>query len=715
MVLKNDLSIFGGEKTMAQMFNPFMWQQMPQEPAGPPFGRPGFGAGFGGNPRSMPVGAPWPQPANTTGARPVRKTTSNPSADAAKRKKEEDARVLDPSRYKEVNISQADLSRIVALYGNDIENIYDLSPGQRWMFDRGHTEKQVQIMQFVFRAKMAFDAPSFRQRVGELQKKNDNIRTAIAYRGLEKPYKVVLKKRTVAYLLMDSTDNLKSDDEESVNRFINQLIKEDCQRGFNIETDPLIRIGVYKLKDNDYVFLISQPHINTDGSSIGMMVKALFMDYALELNGIDIPEAESSYKEYARYMMGVDKEKQLEYWKNKLDGYNAECHLPGFTPSNGEYSESEYVISISEDVFKKVNRLQSDLRATLFSILQTAWTIALHQITGNKDIIFGTIISGRHSEVKDSMRTLGGFAELVPIRVSIGEDDTLKNLVSEVQKSINEAEKNSDCTVYEIEDYIGRQMPLITHDLNFHNFEMPKVDMFKNGALKGFEMVSGSMHISHMENLSIVFSKAENTLICDFHYNMNRYLPYVVMITAKHFSDVLKNIADIGADIKISDFHKPDIELFDVAQEAYEISNMRKVIAMKSNDLLSGLDNEELFEIARKSDMVGYMSGNMLFNPDDELDSVPLLIFGKVQMSSRDENGWQKTAGTLSGQGILTCTALTGEKTGTTATVEENNTTVLYIPKEVFESILADHEGLALKLAVIMERRGRNSSCFKGF
>ncbi len=716
---------------MVQTGNPFNWQNMPNIQNNPnpnmffgmmpPWFFNGMPAGGQGRmpsaprpqgsipsapvkptPQPMPQHMPQPMPGSFMGV-------SEADKEALKKRKEENAKVLDPSRYKETNISQSDLSRIVGLYGNDVENIYALSPGQRWMFDMGHSEKKIQIMQFVCRAKVEFDPPSFRQRVYALVQKHENLRTAFAYRSLEQPYKVVLKSRTVNYLLKDSENALEADDEENVNRFINKRLDEDKQRGFDLENDPLVRIMVYKLKDDDYVFILSQPHINTDGSSMGMLIKDLFMDYALELNGIDVPETESSYREYARYMMNVDKEKQLRYWKHKLDGFTGECSLPGHSRSNGEYYESEYVVTIDEDIYKKLNKLQSVYKASLFSILQSAWVIALSRITGRDDILFGTVISGRHSDVKDSMQTLGGFAEMVPLRAKLSENETLTDLVSDLQLALKEAEENSDCTLREIEESIGRETPLISHALNFHNFAMPKVDMFKNGALKGFELVSGSMHISSADDLSLVFSKSEKELLCNFHYNLNSYLPYTVMITGSYYAEVLTAIADAEPDVTIADMPKPDRELFDVAKEAYDLSNLKTVMVLKKKELFKELNFDELVYLVEKSKLVGYVEGSRIFDPEDELDTIPVVLLGVVSVFSVDYFGWNMVSEVLSGNNIITCAALGGEKAGVGATVRANNTQILFIPKEIFTYIMSRHQELAVKLPVLMEKQIRRS------
>ena len=626
-----------------------------------------------------------------------------------KKIKEENAWVLDPARYKETNISQSDLSKIVALYGNDIENIYNLSPGQRWMFDNGHTEKKVQLMQFVCRAKVAFDPPRFRQRVHLLVNKHDNLRTAFVYRNLEQPYKVVLKGRSISYILRTFENTVETEDEENINRLINSLLNEDRQRGFDLEYDPLVRIMVCRLKENDYIFFISQPHINTDGYSMGMLLKELFMDYALELNGIDVPTSESSYREYARYMMGIDKEKQLLYWQNKLDGFTGECRLPGHMTSKEEYYASEYVVNIDKETYRKLNKLQFIYKTSLFNILQSAWAIVLSRITGSNDILFGTVISGRHADVAGSLQTLGGFAEMVPVRVVIHEKESLGDLIKDLQLAMKQAEDNSDCTIKEIEDRIGRKTPLISHSLNFHNFAIPKVNLFRNGALKGFEFVSGSMQISNSDDLSLIFSKEDDKFLCDFHYNLNAYLPYTVMVTARYYLEVLKALTDAWPTTTVESMPHPDLELFEVSKEAYDFSNLKTVMTLRKKELFSELDFDDLVYMVEKSKVVGFMDGSRIIDPEEELDFVPVIVRGIVTTFNVDLVGESTVAEVFAANSIITCAGLFGGKSHICATARADNTQVLMVPGKIFIKVISKNRNVLLKLPFMMEKLIRHS------
>ena len=69
-----------------------------------------------------------------------------------------------------------------------------------------------------------------------------------------------------------------------------------------------------------------------------------------------------------------------------------------------------------------------------------------------------------------------------------------------------------------------------------------------------------------------------------------------------------------------------------------------------------------------------------------------------------------KESEVLTGNSIISCTALTEEKIGVIATVESHNTEILFIPRDAFLELLEEHSGLYLKLPVVMEKERRNKA-----
>ncbi|MBQ3940045.1 MAG: MMPL family transporter [Oscillospiraceae bacterium] len=92
------------------------------------------------------------------------------------------------------------------MYGDEIEHIYNLYPGQEWMFEGGTLTDRARFLQLLIRVEMKLDLSEFRRNVDEVCARLDNLRTAYAYRHTSRPYRVVLKHRSVDISYESLTD-----------------------------------------------------------------------------------------------------------------------------------------------------------------------------------------------------------------------------------------------------------------------------------------------------------------------------------------------------------------------------------------------------------------------------------------------------------------------------------------------------------------------------
>nr|MCR5686244.1 hypothetical protein [Lachnospiraceae bacterium] len=190
----------------------------------------------------------------------------------------------------EAKLSKKDLDQIVSMYGTDIKDIYDLGPGQKWMFSKASFVTSTFFVQTMFKAIADITPASFRINTDKVVEKHDNLRTAFAHTNLEKPYQVVLNDRKAELAFYDISDTPGDELDEK----LTSLVEADRRRGFDLEKDPLLRISVYRTPDIDgkqsFAIIVSQPHINIDGASSGILYKELFIDYAMAKSGKKVQE-----------------------------------------------------------------------------------------------------------------------------------------------------------------------------------------------------------------------------------------------------------------------------------------------------------------------------------------------------------------------------------------------------------------------------------------
>ena len=160
----------------------------------------------------------------------------SPAKEPAKIKNE-----LTPEQFTANNLGQENLDKIVSKYGADIDDIYQLAPGQKWMFGRAQKVTNAFFLQMFFKVTMNLKPSTFRQKLDEVSLKRTNLRTAFAYRGMDEPYQVVLKNRRPELRFIDRSDKTIEELREELEDFR----ISDRRRGFDLENDPLLRITIF--------------------------------------------------------------------------------------------------------------------------------------------------------------------------------------------------------------------------------------------------------------------------------------------------------------------------------------------------------------------------------------------------------------------------------------------------------------------------------------
>ncbi|MGG5776138.1 plipastatin non-ribosomal peptide synthetase PpsC [Bacillus subtilis] len=349
----------------------------------------------------------------------------------------------------------------------EIQDIYPLSFMQEGMLFHSLYDEQSRAYfeQASFTINGQLDLERFQKSMDAVFDRYDIFRTAFIYKNVAKPRQVVLKHRHCPVHVEDISHLNEKDKEHCTEAFKEQ----DKSRGFDLQTDVLMRISILKWAPDHYVCIWSHHHILMDGWCLGIVIKDFLHIYQALGKGQfpDLPPVQP-YGTYIKWLMQQDREEAAEYWKKRLQHFEKASPLPKRTDQMSDGTLQQITFTIPEKETSELQKIAAACGATLNTVFQALWGIMLQKFNRRDDAVFGSVISGRPSELKDVENMVGLFINTIPIRVQ-SDFLSFSDLVSGMQKDMAEAEAYSYFPLYDIQAQSALKQELIDHIIVFEN------------------------------------------------------------------------------------------------------------------------------------------------------------------------------------------------------------------------------------------------------
>ncbi|OOM73736.1 gramicidin S synthase 2 [Clostridium puniceum] len=456
-----------------------------------------------------------------------------------------------PWDYGDNELSIEDLNKMLSSE-KDIEKIHSLAPMQEGMLYNLILDKKshAYFEQSVFTLEGTLRVEVLNKVFNTLIEKYEVLRTAFFYGDISKPKQAVLSKREMLINYEDITTLADSKQEE----YIENFKRQDRDKGFDLTNDCLIRISVIKTKDNRYKLIYSFHHIIMDGWCIGIIMRDIVSLYKAFCEGeknIVIDET-VPYSNYLEWLDKQDKAEALEYWKVYLSGYEQESVIPKLNNKLTGFNNGEDSIVLDDILTSEFRKLSEKNNITLNSLIQTAWAVLLQKYNNTNDVVFGSVISGRPSEIEGIETMMGLFINAVPVRVK-GDDNTeFKELAKKLNNDFIEANTYGYCSLAEVQSLTTMKNKLINHVVVYENYPIDKKNMNSGMDKKSeIDMIDFKTFEQTNYDLQLLIIPSDKLSI-KIQYNSNIYSKETIRAIKNNLYNILNCIID-KPDIKISE------------------------------------------------------------------------------------------------------------------------------------------------------------------
>ncbi|WP_395375878.1 non-ribosomal peptide synthase/polyketide synthase [Marinicella sp. W31] len=350
----------------------------------------------------------------------------------------------------------------------NIQDIYPLGPLQEGILFHHLLSSKEQgdtyIMPTLLSVPNSGYADLFIQALNTVIARHDVLRTGVFWDDIPHPVQVVLRETPIVVndLTLDTSQDT-----------LTQL-HEHMAPGklwMDLKEAPLLRLDRVADPESDQIFLILyEHHIINDHIGLEILIQEVEACLDAEEAGeiLDLPP-QIPYREFiAHTLMLTESGATQAYFESRLGDLD-EPTLPfGLQDTQvdaAEISEFDYVF---EDAFShslKETCLRLDISAA--SVFHLAWALVLGRCSGQEDVVFGTVLSGRLQGTQGAARSIGLFINTLPLRLSLAGnvEDALRQTHDELL-SLLEHEQASLTLVRECTD-LSSEAPLITSLLNY--------------------------------------------------------------------------------------------------------------------------------------------------------------------------------------------------------------------------------------------------------
>lgn len=360
--------------------------------------------------------------------------------------------------------------------GLEIEKVVNLTPLQEGMLVHAlmEPESQAYYEQLRISIRGDLDWNALQKSFQLLVQRHETLRSNIYHKSASRSRLIVFKKRNTAITYENMTELTGKEQADAIRRFMDG----DRNTHYDLSRDMLIRMAVLQTDKDAYTLLLSFHHIIMDGWCLGIIMDELLTAYEAYRTGrsVQLPEPRP-YTGYADWLEEQDQEAAKDYWSSVLQGYEQTAGLPmlktpATTPEKGGYLLQEYRTTLTETETSTLRTIAECNGATLSSLFLAAWGIVLGRYNGIKDVVFGTVVSGRPSELDEVERIVGLFINTIPLRIRLNEEKSFVELLRDVQRASVQGRMNGYCSLAEIQSQSALKQRLLDHIVVFENYPL---------------------------------------------------------------------------------------------------------------------------------------------------------------------------------------------------------------------------------------------------
>ncbi|WP_067647632.1 non-ribosomal peptide synthetase [Nocardia harenae] len=341
----------------------------------------------------------------------------------AKTVREDPRRRLTPSDVLATEVTQADLDRWRAGYG-DFADVYPLAPLQAGLYLTAVSTagRDAYTVQTTIGVRGALDVPRLGAALNRVLNRYPNLRVSFAVSAAGEPYAIVADRMEFPVAELDLTGRPE---------LMPTFLDADQAGVFDLARGPLMRATVVHLPGDEHTLVLTSHHILTDGWSGQLLPREIFDEYARpgEAEPLGNPGTFAEFLTLTRAREAATE----AAWERYLEPVRPCLVAPARVP--GGSAPVMHRFPVEPEVADGLAALAAEAGSTVSALCQLAWSSVLREVTGEPGTVFGEVVSGRPADLDEVDSAVGCFVNTVPVALRLDAERTWRELLTGLQRS----------------------------------------------------------------------------------------------------------------------------------------------------------------------------------------------------------------------------------------------------------------------------------------
>jgi hypothetical protein len=367
----------------------------------------------------------------------------------------------------------------------NVEDFYPLTPTQQGVLFQTlytpNTRVYFQQVNSTFRGRL--DTENFARAWETVIARHPALRTSFIWNTDREPVQVVHKQVETPFATHDWRDL----DAGEQQRRLEEFLRADREKGFDLARAPVMRVSLLQLSGELHELVWSYHHIIMDGWAVAQVRKEVLEFYAAFCRGEQLRlERPRPFRDFVVWLRKQNLSEAEEFWRQTLKGFeratplNLEREMRSLPDREEGYDEQ--LALIPRATTAALQMLIRQHRLTFNTLIQGAWALLLSRYSGEPDIVFGAVFSGRPPTLAGVESVVGVFVNTLPMRVRMPPGIALIPWLKTLQEQQLLMQHYEYTPLVQIQSWsdVPRQEPLFETIFAFENFLMD------NSAMGGF-------------------------------------------------------------------------------------------------------------------------------------------------------------------------------------------------------------------------------------